>query len=300
MHRTVGGLDGDFRLMAQTIIDKHGTGPFKIYGVPRGGVAVAYGLCHALQRKEVDAMPVGHAGDADIIVDDVIDSGATMERHKGKPFYALVDKRRSPDASWEVFPWEDSIEGSAGDIVTRLLQFIGEDPTREGLRETPSRFLRACGEWFAGYRQDPADVFKVFEDGAEGCQELVIVNNIPIFSFCEHHIAPIIGVAHVGYIPKGKIVGISKLARLTEIFGRRMQVQERLTNQIADAIVEHLAPIGVGVLIRAKHLCMASRGVKMPDSLTTTSAMRGALMDEPAARAEFLALCRDAEGGKHG
>ena len=300
MHRTVGGLDADFRHMAQSIIDTHGVGPFKIYGVPRGGVPVAYGVCHALQRKAVDAIPVSLVGDADIIVDDIIDSGATKARYPGKPFYALVDKRHCEDKDWVVFPWEDSVEGSASDIVTRLLQFIGEDPSREGLRETPARFLKACGEWFAGYKQKPADVFKVFEDGAEGCQELVIVNNIPIFSFCEHHIAPIIGVAHVGYIPKGKIVGISKLARLTEIFSRRMQVQERLTNQIADAIVEHLAPIGVGVLIRAKHLCMASRGVKMPDSLTTTSAMRGALMDEPAARAEFLALCRDAEGGKHG
>lgn len=268
----------------------------RLYGVPRGGISAAYVVSGALWNRSVANIVVDSPLIADVIIDDLVDSGATRQRFEEqykKPFFPLLEK--SPGSTWVVFPWEETEHGSAEDIVTRLLQYIGEDPKREGLIETPRRFLNACKEWFAGYKQDPKDVFKVFEDGAERAKELVIVNNIPVFSHCEHHIVPIMGVAHVGYIPDGKIVGISKLARLVDLFGRRLQVQERLTNQIADTIVEHLAPKGVGVIIRARHLCMGSRGVKMPDALTTTSAMRGCLMDEPAARAEFMNLCRDAE-----
>lgn len=183
----------------------------------------------------------------------------------------------------------------AEDMVRQLLKYIGEDPDREGLQETPKRFLKAWKEWATGYTVDPASVFKVFEDGAKGCDEMVIVHNIPVVSKCEHHLADIIGVAHVGYIPDGKIVGLSKLARITEVFARRLQVQERLTVQIADTLAAHLQPKGVGVLIRASHACMSTRGVKIHGSLTTTSAMRGFLLTESAARKEFLDLCDMAE-----
>ena len=184
------------------------------------------------------------------------------------------------------------------DIIKRLLIYIGEDPKREGLRETPRRVLKGWKEWASGYGQDPKNILKTFKDGADGCNELVIVHNIPVVSRCEHHLADIIGHAHVGYIPKGKIVGLSKLARLVEIFARRLQVQERMTIQIANALVEHLEPVGVGVLIRASHACMSTRGVKIHGSMTTTSAMRGALLKEPSARKEFLDLCAMAERGR--
>ena len=234
------------------------------------------------------------------IVDDIYDSGRTAARFTGKPFLVLFDKRQAPWAGqWLVMPWEGSSElddTSAEDAVVRLLQFIGEDPTREGLRETPGRVMRAWKEWSSGYDIDPAGVLKTFKDGAT--DEMVIVHNIPVVSKCEHHMADITGLAHVGYIPNGRILGLSKLPRLVEVFARRLQVQERLTGQIADALQEHLHPKGVGVLVRASHACMSGRGVRVHGSLTTTSAMRGAFLDKPEARAEFLALCRDAESSR--
>ena len=181
------------------------------------------------------------------------------------------------------------------DHVRAMLEFIGDDPDREGLKDTPARVTRAWLEWAQGYEVDPASVLRSFEDGAKDFDELIIVHNIPVISKCEHHLADITGIAHVGYIPNGRIVGLSKLARVTDLFARRLQVQERLTVQIADAIVEHLKPKGVGVLIRAAHACMSTRGVKIHGSVTTTSAMRLALLTKPEARKEFMDLCAMAE-----
>jgi GTP cyclohydrolase I len=176
--------------------------------------------------------------------------------------------------------------------VKTILECIGEDPSREGLRETPSRVRKAwLHEWAAGYRVDAATVLKTFEDGAAGVDEMVAVTSIDLYSHCEHHIAPFFGVAHIAYIPNKRIVGLSKLARLVEVFSRRLQVQERLTNQIADALQEHLDPLGAGVIIQAKHFCMCSRGVRQGSAMTTTSALRGCIKEEPSARAEFLRLC---------
>lgn len=180
-------------------------------------------------------------------------------------------------------------------IIVELLKYIGEDPTREGLRETPRRVLKAWREWTSGYHTDPKSLLKTFEDGAEGVNELVIVHSIPVISFCEHHCSPFFGKAHVGYVPNKRIVGLSKLARLVDVFSRRLQVQERLTQQIISTLDEVLQPIGAGVLIRATHTCMSSRGVKIHGSSTTTSAMRGALLNEVSARSEFLMLCKMAE-----
>lgn len=175
-------------------------------------------------------------------------------------------------------------------IVKDLFSFIGEDGEREGLKETPLRFLKAWSEWCSGYDKKPEEVLKCFEDGAENANELIVVRNIPIWSHCEHHLAPFFGTADIGYIPNGKIVGLSKFARLCDIFARRLQVQERLTNQIADAINDTLEPIGVGVIVNCRHLCMESRGVKTHNSETLTSALRGALIEQGKARNEFLAL----------
>jgi len=177
-------------------------------------------------------------------------------------------------------------------IIRDLLHYIGEDPNREGLQDTPKRVLKAWEFWTQGYRMDAGAILKVFEDGADGCDQMVVRKNIPLYSKCEHHLADIIGTATVAYIPRGKIVGLSKLDRLVVMYARRLQVQERMTNQIADAIQTHLNPIGVGVWISARHMCVESRGVQHSDSTTITTALRGAMLTEHETRAEFLALCR--------
>jgi GTP cyclohydrolase IA len=271
-------------------------GHVALYGVPRGGIPAAYAVAAAL-RKVVTVEVVDDVAHADVVVDDLIDSGRTSQRYT-KPFYALFNKQREEGLGWLTFPWEVTEGGdtSGEDIVVRLLQYIGEDPEREGLKDTPQRVLKAWKEWAVGYDMDPGQVLKTFEDGADGVDEMVVVHNIPVISKCEHHLADITGIAHVGYIPNGRIVGLSKLARLVDVFARRLQVQERMTNQIAESLHEHLNPIGIGVVIRASHACMSTRGVKVHGSTTTTSAMRGALRNDQSARAEFLSLCRAAEG----
>lgn len=172
-----------------------------------------------------------------------------------------------------------------------LLQAIEDDPgARQGLIDTPRRFAEAWKEWTRGYNQDPKDILKTFEDGAANYDEFVIVKDIPAYSKCEHHLADIFGVAHIGYIPNGKIVGLSKLNRLVECFGRRLQVQERWTTQIADAIDKILKPRAVAVVLECRHMCIESRGISHQGSVTLTSALRGAVTEEAAARAEFFRL----------
>ena len=266
----------------------------KAFAVPRGGIPVAYLLHRYCQRLELVDKPE----DAYIIIDDIIDSGATREKFQkefpNKKFYALIDKTRIqgvPD--WIVFPWEESEESSIEDNIRRLLQYVGEDANRGGLLETPSRVAKAWSYWCSGYGKRPEDVIKTFEDGAAGYDEMVVVKDIPIYSHCEHHLAAIFGTATIAYIPDGKIVGLSKLSRLADLFSRRLQVQERLTNQIADSLNTLLTPKGVGVLIKARHLCMESRGICQQGHHTITSAVRGVMRTDPSARAEFLDLCRE-------
>ena len=179
---------------------------------------------------------------------------------------------------------------SPEDAVRFLLREIGEDPDRGGLIETPKRFVKALREMTEGYAQQPQEVLKVFEDGGENYDQMVLVKDIPVYSMCEHHMAPFMGKAHVAYIPDGKIVGLSKLSRLTNVFARRLQVQERLTDQIAQALQDHLNPKGVGVVVRCRHMCMESRGVKIHGAETVTSSLRGALLEHGPARSEFMAL----------
>ncbi len=188
-------------------------------------------------------------------------------------------------------------EIEAKTAVKTILRYIGEDPDREGLIETPKRFLKAWKNyWGVGYAKEPSGVMKVFTDGASGYDEMVIVKDIKLYSHCEHHIAPIVGVCHIAYIPaqgkEAKIIGLSKLARLTDIFARRLQVQERLTTQIAEALMEELKPLGVAVVIEAEHLCMSSRGVEKQGSTTITSKLTGCFKDEPETRAEFMRLVK--------
>ncbi|KXB50797.1 GTP cyclohydrolase I FolE [Corynebacterium sp. MC-04] len=176
--------------------------------------------------------------------------------------------------------------------VRDLLIAVGEDPDREGLVDTPERVARAYEEIFAGLHQDPSEVLtKTFN---EDHRELVLVRDIPVYSTCEHHLVPFYGKAHIGYIPgkSGKVTGLSKLARLVDLYAKRPQVQERLTKQVADAMVKRLQPQAVIVVIECEHLCMAMRGIRKPGATTTTSAVRGGFQTNPASRAEVLSLIR--------
>ena len=174
--------------------------------------------------------------------------------------------------------------------VRTMLAWAGDNPDREGLVETPKRVVRAYEQFFAGYEMDPKEVLsKVFEE-VEGYDEMVIVKDIRVESHCEHHIVPILGKAHVGYLPNKRIVGISKLARVVDIFGKRLQTQEVMTAQIANVINEVLEPRGVAVVMNAKHQCMTTRGVHKPESSTITSTMLGAFRENPDTRAEFMTL----------
>jgi len=174
----------------------------------------------------------------------------------------------------------------------RLLRELGENPDRSGLLETPQRMAKAWKHWTSGYEQEPADILKVFSDGAEKYNELILVRGIPVYSHCEHHLAPFFGLATIGYTPRGSIVGLSKLTRLVDCFAKRLQVQERLTIQVADALMTHLKPLSVGVVVRCRHMCMESRGIRTPGEETVTSAMLGELQTNLALRTEFLALER--------
>ena len=181
-----------------------------------------------------------------------------------------------------------------GDLMRLFLRdVVGENVDRGGLLETPDRAAKAWSFWTKGYQEDPADIFKVFEDGAGAYDDQVGVFNIPFYSHCEHHLAPIIGHASIAYVPDGKIVGLSKLNRIVECFARRLQVQERLTSDIADAIQTHLDPKGVAVFIKARHLCMESRGICQQGHFTITQRFRGCFAtDQSDWRREFLAQCR--------
>jgi GTP cyclohydrolase I len=273
--------------------------PLRLYGVPRGGLPAALLVDRYLG---LNTAFVASPKEADVFIDDLVDSGATRERYAQKfpsiPFEALFDKEREGLNGWLVFPWEGDTVGSAEDIPVRLLQFIGEDSTREGLKETPARFLNAWVEYTRGYKEDPKEVLKCFQDGAELCSdEIVLVSNLQVFTTCEHHLASVFGIAHVGYIPDKKIIGLSKFQRLVDVYARRLQVQERMTNQIANALVEHVQPLAVGVVIEARHMCMEARGTCIRGAVTVTSALRGAFKEKAEARSEFMSLVRGASRG---
>lgn len=253
----------------------------KLYGIPRGGAVVAAMSGNAL---------VDSPADADMIVDDLIDSGRTLQRYQmrypNKEYAVLIDKRIEGDfhGKWIVFPWELQDETKdIEDTVVRQLEFIGEDPLREGLIETPKRVIKALKEMTSGYREDPRQILsKAF---TEAYDEMIVLKGIEFWSLCEHHILPFHGHAHIGYIPNGKIIGISKLARLVHCFSRRLQVQERLTQEIANTLMDTLKPHGVGVVMNASHLCMACRGVRTPSEMVT-SCLLGYFRDR--SRSEFL------------
>jgi GTP cyclohydrolase I len=221
--------------------------------------------------------------EADVIIDDLIDSGATLERYKDidKPFISLIDKRIELQGEWLVFPWENE-EGNLEDNVRRLLQYFGEDANREGLKETPKRFIK----FFKEFLNPPEWNCTTFE--GEGYDEMIVQTNIPFHSLCEHHIAPFFGTGTIAYIPNKRIVGLSKLARTLETYARRLQNQERITMQVADFLWKELEPRGVAVQLTAKHMCMEMRGVKKHDTHTTTTKLMGIFKTDSSVRMEFL------------
>jgi GTP cyclohydrolase I len=193
--------------------------------------------------------------------------------------------RMAPEAAVDR-PTRDEAEAA----VRTLLRWAGDDPDREGLRDTPGRVTRAYGEWFRGYGEDPeADLQRTFEE-VEGYDEMVVLRDIRFESYCEHHLAPIIGKAHVGYMPTNRVVGISKLARVVDSYAKRLQVQEKMTAQIAGAIATVLRPAGVAVVIEAEHQCMSTRGVHKPGVSMVTSTMLGVFREDPSTRREFLSV----------
>jgi GTP cyclohydrolase I len=262
-----------------------GDAPFrkKLFGIPRGGVHIAQLLVHLRDCYMVDDPHL-----ADYLVDDVYDSGRTSEawlkEYPAARFWVAYDKRQSQYAGqWLVFPWEKyQAERPAEDSAARLLESLGIDLGTDGTRETPERMVKALREMTEGYSQDPESILtKRF---AADYDEMVVVRDIQFYSLCEHHVLPFYGTATVGYI------GLSKIGRLVRCYSRRLQLQERLTNQVAYAIEEHLESIGVGVLVKAHHLCMAMRGSECPAEMVTSTLL--GKMREPAVRAEFLALAK--------
>lgn len=181
-------------------------------------------------------------------------------------------------------------EFDACEAVGVLLGFIGEDIGREGLAETPSRVVKSYKELFAGYKVNVAKLFKTFD--GEGCSEMVIVRDIEFYSTCEHHMQPFFGRAHIGYIPDGRVLGVSKLARILDAYARRLQIQERIGQQVVDALMTYLQPLGAGCVIEAKHFCMVCRGVQKQNSVMVTSKVAGTFL-QPEVRAEFLNLIKD-------
>ena len=177
----------------------------------------------------------------------------------------------------------------AEEAVRTLLAYSGDDSEREGLKDTPSRVIRSFDEFYSGYLKDPVEILERTFEETNGYDEMVLLKNIMFVSHCEHHMAPIIGKAHVAYLPRGRVVGISKLARVVEVYARRLQIQEKMTAQIANAINGVLEPGGVAVIIEAEHHCMTTRGVNKPGVSMTTSKMLGAFRDDPRTRSEFLA-----------
>ena len=246
----------------------------KYYGIPRGGMYISAML-----------NPVNTPEEADILIDDLIDSGKTKEDYKiyNKPFIGLFNKQEEENIKdkWLVFPWELKEEPVENNFI-RILQYLGEDTTREGLKETPKRYIKFLKEFL-----EPKEIkFTSFD--AEGTDEMIIQTNIPFYSLCEHHIAPFFGVASVAYVPEKRIIGLSKLARCVDLYANRFQNQERITTQIAERLQKELTPKGVAVSLKAQHLCMNMRGVKKHDTWTITNKLIGIFKTDGTARSEFL------------
>jgi len=261
-----------------------------IYGVPKGGMIATSFLKHARTTHIVS--------EANLILDDLVDSGATRQWYLKTwpiiPFRGLFDKSEEVIDDWIVFPWERDHPNGEETIeqnIVRSLQYIGEDVNREGLIDTPRRIVKSWKEIYSGYNQNPSDLMTTFTNDKH--DEIVLVKNIEMYSMCEHHMIPFFGKAHIAYIPDKKLIGLSKLARLIDLYSRRLQIQERIGDQVTNALMEYLAPKGAACIIEATHMCMRMRGVEKQNSVAVTSSMKGAFLDKPAARAELMQLIKE-------
>lgn len=267
-----------------------------IYGIPNGGIKAAL-IAHA---RHPTSVVVDSPSQADCFIDDIIDSGATRGKwlslyaHRTNEFYALVDKQGKDEhwkGQWVDFPWEQAKgQSRVEDNIRRILQWIGEDPNREGLIETPARVARSYEELFGGYKQKVEDIFKCFTE--KDYDEIILLKDITFQSVCEHHMQSFCGHAHIAYIPNGKVIGVSKLARLLDIYAHRLQIQERMTVQVTDALEKYLKPKGTACIVEATHNCMVCRGVKKPHATMVTSSLTGAFKRETSARQELMQLIK--------
>lgn len=298
---TIDEFNRDVQILCDKI-KKHCLNVESVYGVPRGGVPLAMALAPRLNLPLVQS-PIPFRT---LIVDDVIDSGKSRKRWWGYPFACLHKKTyKEPHkpfksrgtmivhpeetSEWIHYWWEGD-EGDGEDAIVRIIQTIGDDPSRPGLKDTPKRVVQMYDSIFSGYKENADDLIKQFD--GEGYDQIVLLKGVEFYSMCEHHMLPFIGKAHLAYIPKDKVVGISKLARLLEVYSRRLQIQERLTNQIADAMMRLLKPRASACIIEARHLCMQMRGVQKQDSIMITSSLKGVFMDDSKAREELMFLIK--------
>lgn len=288
-------LDEKVNQLAQKI-KKSGKKYTNIYAIPRGGYLIGVILSNDLNiPMELDKNDIRKDT---LIVDDLIDSGKTLSQFPKNDKAVIFVKNGKKKAvtyyveetdEWVKFP--DEKDDEVQEHIERIMQYIGEDTSREGLLETPKRVQRAYNEIFSGYKQNPKDLMKTFTQGT--CEEMVILKNCEFYSTCEHHMFPFFGHVSIGYIPNKKVIGISKLARLVDLYAKRMQIQERMTTQIADTIMKELDARGVYVVCEGVHFCMRSRGVKKQDASMITSAVRGVFKKDAKARQEFLTLIKN-------
>ncbi len=285
-----------------------------IVGVSRGGIIPALMLSQLLHVVDIDPYKEikivdpftsdwmdNYVGQGVILVDDIWDSGATLNYFEKEAIrkevylnsFVLRSKRNDKDKdTWYEFPWETKEDTTGGreQAVTALLRSVGEDPNREGLKDTPKRVAKMYDELCAGYSQDPKEILSAIFS-TDKYDEMIVLKDIPFASLCEHHMLPFRGKVHFAYIPDKKVVGVSKIARLVECFARRLQIQERMTVEIGKAFEDIIKPKGVGVIVEAAHECMIVRGIKKEGSKMVTSYLGGAFRDELPTRDEFLRLC---------
>ena len=267
-----------------------------VYGVPKGGMVAAGFLRYAKN--------VFNIHEANVILDDIIDTGNTRDYYQklypDKDFVALFDKPGEGITDWVVFPWETDHPSGVDTIeenVVRQLSYIGEDPKREGLLDTPARVVRSWNELFSGYNQDPKKLVTKF-NMTHGYNQIILLKDIELYSMCEHHILPFYGKAHVAYIPKVvetdgcscTVLGISKLARLVDVYARRLQIQERVGEQVVDFLMEECNALGAACIIEACHLCMRMRGCNKQNATMITSSLKGVFYKKQEARLELMSL----------
>lgn len=267
-----------------------------VYGIPRGGIYPAMMVAGLLMNGKNKTYITANPEAANVFIDDIIDSGKTKQHYNEcfpkTPFYVLIDKRIEKwNGKWVSFPWERmSNDDGPVENVRRLIEYIGDDPNREGLRETPERVIRSYETIYGGYKQRAEDIIKVFEE--DSSDELVILKDIFFYSTCEHHLLPFSGKAHIGYIPNKRVIGISKLARILEMYTRRLQIQERIGQQVTETLMTLLKPKGAACVLEATHGCMTCRGVQKQGSVMVTSSLRGVFLDQIQTRNEFLSMIR--------